>query len=244
MVTVTATPAMTGSPVAATKTEPTFKRGRHLALAIIGLAHAPLTRATGPVVLSTMGTWGAAASTVNRLIHLCFAAFVAWLAFAVFHTGAEVYVRPRRWRNLGLTFALWCVGIELYVAYAVWRRPAESLAIAKHATAFIDSGELQFGWLVLAVLIAAAAEEIVYRGLLLPALEGYVSPNWALVIQAALFELVHAYVYGYGNLTGLWFVAGYVLGYAFQRTRSLAVPTLLHAVHNIWLYSLVWYFNP
>jgi len=34
-----------------------------------------------------------------------------------------------------------------------------------------------------------------------------------------------------------------VLGYAFQRTRSLAAPTLLHAVHNILLYSLIWCFN-
>jgi membrane protease YdiL (CAAX protease family) len=93
------------------------------------------------------------------------------------------------------------------------------------------------------LIAAAAAEEIVYRALLLRALEGYISSSWALVIQAAVFELVHAYVYGYGSVTGLWFIGGLVLGYAFQRTRSLAVPTLLHAAHNFLFFTAVWYFN-
>jgi membrane protease YdiL (CAAX protease family) len=230
-------------PVAATKTEPTFQRGRHLAMAIVGLVHAPLTRVTGPFVLSMMGTWGAVASTINRLIHLCFAALVAWLAIAVLRTEPGVCVGPRRWRSLGGIFALWYVGLELYVLFAVWRWPVESLAVAREASAFIELGELRFGWLVLAVLVAAAAEEIVYRVLLLRALEGYMSSSWALVIQAALFELVHAYVYDYGSITGQRFMIAYMLGYAFARTRSLGVPTLLHAAHNMLLYVAVWYFN-
>lgn len=57
-----------------------------------------------------------------------------------------------------------------------------------------------------------------------------------------MFELVHAFVYGYG-LSGMWFVGGAILGWAFQNTRSLAVPTLLHATHNIAFFMLVWYFN-
>ncbi len=64
----------------------------------------------------------------------------------------------------------------------------------------------------------------------------------ALVVHAALFELVHAFVYGMG-FSGVPFVGGLVLGWAFQRTRSLAVPTLLHATHNIVFFTLVWYFN-
>jgi membrane protease YdiL (CAAX protease family) len=35
----------------------------------------------------------------------------------------------------------------------------------------------------------------------------------------------------------------YMLGYAFARTRSLGVPTLLHAAHNMLLYVAVWYSN-
>src|SRR5690606_26118809 len=103
-------------------------------------------------------------------------------------------------------------------------------------------GELQFGWALVFLLAYPIAEEIVYRALLLRALEGYMSQILALVLQAAVFELIHAYVYGYG-LTGAWFVIGYMLGYAFQCTRSLAVPTLLHTGHNLLYFAAVWYFN-
>ena len=107
---------------------------------------------------------------------------------------------------------------------------------------FSGLGELQIVWLVLCTLAFPVVEEIVYRGLLLRALEGYMGQNLANIIQALVFELVHAYVYGFG-LMGVWFVIGYFLGAAFQFTRSLAVPMLLHAAHNILFFALVWYFN-
>lgn len=109
-------------------------------------------------------------------------------------------------------------------------------------TTFTEFGEVRVAWLAASMLMQAAAEELVYRALLLRALEGYMTSNRALVVQAAVFELVHAFVYGYG-LSGIWFVGGVVLGYAFQRTRSLAVPTLLHAGHNILYFMAIWYFN-
>lgn len=101
---------------------------------------------------------------------------------------------------------------------------------------------LRSGWLAAAVLAAALAEEIAYRALLLPALEGLMSPRRALVLHAAVFELAHAFIYGQG-FSGVPFIGGIVLGYAFQRTRSLAVPTLLHAGHNLLFFTAVWYFN-
>ncbi|HLT36448.1 MAG TPA: CPBP family intramembrane glutamic endopeptidase, partial [Enhygromyxa sp.] len=78
--------------------------------------------------------------------------------------------------------------------------------------------------------------------LLLRALEGTMGAMRALVVQALAFELAHAMFYGYG-VSGIWFIGGLALGYAFQRTRSLAVPTLLHAAHNSLFFALVWYFN-
>lgn len=44
-----------------------------------------------------------------------------------------------------------------------------------------------------------------------------------------------------GFYGGTWFVGALILGYAFQRTRSLAVPVLMHAVHNILVATLVWH---
>lgn len=97
MTTTTTTPAV------ATRTDPTFRRGRHLALAVIGLSHGPLTGETAGVLLAATSspTWSAELSTANAAVALCFAAFVAWLAFAVFDTHAEVTILPRRWRDLG-----------------------------------------------------------------------------------------------------------------------------------------------
>lgn len=243
----TAKGAMTRTPGAvATETEPAFERGRHLAFAIIALAHAPLVGATAPVVLriTSSQAWSAELATLNVALQLCFVAFVAWLAFAVFDTRAGVTVWPKRWRDIGWPLAAWCVAQEVFVAASVWRWPAEHVrAYDRWLATFTELGELHYGWLAASMLAAAAAEEIVYRALLLRALEGYVSARWALVIQAAVFELVHAYVYGHGSVTGAWFIGGLVLGYAFQRSRSLAVPTLLHAAHNFLLFVLIWRFS-
>ena len=230
---------------AETKIEPTFARGRHLLLAVVGLAHAPLIMTVGRVVLPSMGAsaWSAEAVVVCDLVGLCYAAFVAWLAFAVFDTNAGVAVLPRRWLALGAVFAAWCVGVEVFTVVSIWRTPAEYDEAARSwLSTFAELGDVRFGWLVVAMLTAALAEEIVYRALLLRALEGYMTRARSLVVHAVVFELVHAFVYGYG-LTGVWFVAGLILGHAFQRTRSLGVPTLLHAGHNILFVVLVWYFN-
>jgi membrane protease YdiL (CAAX protease family) len=236
-----------GPVVVATKTEPRpFQRGRHLALGLVALAHAPLVAATPSAVVRVTNaqTWSAELATVNAAIPLCFVAFIAWLTFVVVDTNAAVTVWPKRWRDIGWRLAAWCVGIETYFAACIWSRPAEYLLTNQRWLAtFTDLGDLHFGWLAAAMLAAATAEEIVYRALLLRALEGYMNPTLALIIQAGVFELVHAYVYGYGSITGGWFVGGIVFGRAFQRTRSLAVPTLLHAVHNTLFFTAIWYFN-
>lgn len=159
---------------AATKTEPSFARGRHLLFAVAGLAHAPLIMGVGRVVLPSMGAraWSAEAVVVCDLIALCYAAFVAWIAFVVFDTNAGVAAWPRRWRALGAVFAVWCVGLEVFTAVSIWRAPGEVQEFARFwLSTFAESGDLRFGWLVAAMLAAAAAEEIVYRALLLRALE-------------------------------------------------------------------------
>lgn len=228
-----------------TKTEPTFQRGRHLAFALVGLAHAPLTSLSSFAVFPLVhaSAWTPQVATIDCLVHLCFAAFVAWLAFAVFDTHAGVTIMPARWTAIGASLAVWCVVQELGMALGVCRDPNAALvANPWWITSFTELGHLRFGWLFVAVLAAAAAEEIIYRSLLLRALEGFMSTTPALLLHALIFELVHAFFYGLG-VTGIWFVGGLVLGYAFQRTRSLAVPTLLHAGHNFLFFTLVWYLN-
>jgi membrane protease YdiL (CAAX protease family) len=196
----------------------------------------------GYAVYPLTGGWTPQALAIMDTASLAYAAFVAWLAFVVLDTDDSVSVLPRRWGELGLLFAAWCVGQEIVTATNVWLAPAEHLAAAEwRMQAYTPLGELHFGWLVVSMLALATAEEIVYRALLLRALEGYMTPARALIVHAMIFEIVHALMYG--GLTGVWFIGGVVLGYAFQRTRSLAVPTLLHAAHNILFFTMVWYAN-
>jgi membrane protease YdiL (CAAX protease family) len=76
--------------------------------------------------------------------------------------------------------------------------------------------------------------------LLLRALEGYMNRWFALILHAFVFEAVHLFVYDLPFQGGGWFVGALVFGYAFQRTRSLAVPVLMHAAHNILVITLAW----
>jgi membrane protease YdiL (CAAX protease family) len=59
-----------------------------------------------------------------------------------------------------------------------------------------------------------------------------------------VFELVHVFVYGIGFKGGVWFIMALIYGYAFQRTRSLAVPVILHAGTNFLHHSSIWLLAP
>jgi membrane protease YdiL (CAAX protease family) len=219
-------------------TDPAFNRRLHLTLAVVALGHGPIGVWTIDV-LPTLGVFvSPEASTIIRLVHLCFAAFVAWLAFAVFDTNAGITVLPKRWCD---------VGWRLLATFAI----AELVMVIRWATdpptpapTFIgDQGELLIGWMVASLLAGSAAEEIVYRTLLQRALEGYMHRLYALALQAMVFHFVHVYVYGYGHGGGFWYFAGLFYGWAFLRTRSLAVPTILHTAHNVLFFSMGWYFR-
>jgi membrane protease YdiL (CAAX protease family) len=230
----------------ATKTEPTFRRGRHLFFAMIGLAHGPIVAGTGVATLwlTNATTWSAELMALAAMMQLSFAALVAWLAFSVFDTHSGVTILPKRWRDLGAELATLFLVLEACSVWVVWRDPATHWDRSEGWFAIFsnDHGGLQLGWAVF-MLAYPIAEEIVYRALLLRALEGYMGQISALVVQGALFELVHVCVYGYGDFTGVWFIIGFMLGAVFQRTRSLAVPTFLHAAHNVVYFGAVWWFG-
>ena len=221
--------AETGGPAAipveaATTTEPAFRRSRRLLLAVVGLGHGPLVMTAGLAVVPIMGMGDSHAeiSMICELIALIYAVFVAWLVFAVLYPDEDVAVLPRRWLALGPWFAAYCVVQELLTIFNVWRSPSAQYSASQWwMTTFTEFGDLRLNWLVAVVFTAAFAEEIVYRALLLPALEGYMNSTRALVVHAVIFELVHAFVYGMG-FSGVPFIGGLVLGWAFQRTRSLA----------------------
>ncbi len=187
--------------------------------------------------------WTAQLDVLDRLIPLGFVAILAWLAFGVFDTGAGVGWRPRRWADVGLLAALAFVVQEASMVWAFAHESASTIErFAADWTSYYTGpeGELLVGWVLVSGLAVATAEELVYRALLLRGLEGYLGRWPALLVHALVFEAVHVFVYGYGFHGGNWFVAALIYGYAFQRTRALAVPVLMHASAWLLFYVTIW----
>lgn len=85
------------------------------------------------------------------------------------------------------------------------------------------------GWLFLfyVCLIGPIFEEVLFRGVILRALNRY-NRYFAIIASALIFGLFHLYLEQGAHA----FVLGLVLAYASLKTDSLMVPILLHIFHN------------
>jgi membrane protease YdiL (CAAX protease family) len=82
------------------------------------------------------------------------------------------------------------------------------------------------------VVVAPVIEELICRGLILRGLLGTYRPAQALVISSLLFALMHLNPWQVATA----FVGGMLLGWAYIRTRSLALCIAGHALHNAIVY--------
>lgn len=92
-------------------------------------------------------------------------------------------------------------------------------------------------YILVAVIMAPILEELIFRAMMVPRLSTSVGNVGAVVISAAVFGIVHGHI--------VWssyaFLLGILLGFAFVRTRSLAVSIAMHMGFN--LVSLLSYIN-
>ncbi len=81
---------------------------------------------------------------------------------------------------------------------------------------------------VMAVVLAPICEEIFFRGYLYPVLRNRFDAQPAMLINAALFAVVHR------NLVSFLPIAlvGYALCYITEKTENIAGPILCHAAYN------------
>ncbi|MCB9852427.1 MAG: CPBP family intramembrane metalloprotease [Phycisphaerales bacterium] len=87
-----------------------------------------------------------------------------------------------------------------------------------------------------AVVIAPIVEELLFRGILLPALAKWLkSPVTGLLLSSAFFGLIH---YSVPKTVPALFVFGVILGVTYLKRNSLVAPICVHALFN--LKTVIW----
>jgi uncharacterized protein len=114
--------------------------------------------------------------------------------------------------------------------FEIWAREKEDLAteVTKFLTQFDSPAQFLVGLIVIAVF-AGVGEELVFRGLLQPALHRLTKNiHVAIWISAILFSALHMQFFGFVPRVLL----GALFGYLYYWSGNLAVPMFAHFVNN------------
>ncbi|WP_376793372.1 lysostaphin resistance A-like protein [Thermoflexus sp.] len=102
-------------------------------------------------------------------------------------------------------------------------------------------GRDPLGWAamgMLTVLVGPPTEELLFRGLLYPALAARVGPMFSIYLVSLIFALFHLFTYGGTADQWFWIAQSFLVGLALTglraRTRSLWPPILMHMTLNLY----------
>lgn len=131
------------------------------------------------------------------------------------------------------------VGLAAVGQAALRLVPGAGIGDVSGAVARAGLDPVVFLWLAaVAVLLVGPAEELLFRGAVQGTLRRAFGPRAAIGGASVLFTAVHVPVLG-GTppaavlaVLGVVFLGSVVLGYAFERTGSLVVPTLIHSLYD------------
>ena len=103
--------------------------------------------------------------------------------------------------------------------------------LASQAPRTAASGMLDPGTTALVahvMILAPVAEEVAFRGIIYRHLRQFMAPLTGMIASALVFALMH------GNLSqSIWaMVLGVVAAFAYEQTRSLVTPILIHTLFN------------
>ena len=82
--------------------------------------------------------------------------------------------------------------------------------------------------IVMAVVVAPVAEELIFRGYLYPVAKRYAGPFVATMVTSLLFAVLH----GHAASVPALFTLAVCLSLAYEKTGTLLVPMVMHAVFN------------
>jgi len=120
---------------------------------------------------------------------------------------------------------------SLFYALITYNAVASSNSLMQASIKFYDAFGIPI--MVLALLIAAPiSEEILYRGIVMNILKKSFSARSAVLISSILFGVMHLSAGGFHLAVGA-VAMGFVLAVIYEKTGSLCVAVLAHAIANL-----------
>ncbi len=140
--------------------------------------------------------------------------------------------RRPTWLSVKPVFGAYFVALPLLVVLSMKFKADQAQTIV--ADLISGDGTFRAAVFFMAVVVTPFFEELVFRGLLQGGLRRYLPPTGAVVVSSLLFALVHPAAV----LVPILLLA-LLLGWAFERTKSLWVPIGVHFLHNGVAFALV-----
>lgn len=168
---------------------------------------------------------------------LTYASVVIFLVGIIVYRGQSL-VRVSGWDALSFGGALWRALLCLAAAYPLLMLVQAMVfgfsggnVTAQDVVEFLQnapSSRDRTAVLVMAVAIAPLAEETIFRGYLYPAGKKYFGPFLSAMVTAGVFAALHGHLASVPAL----FALALCLTLSYEKTGSLLVPIIMHAVFN------------
>ncbi len=141
-------------------------------------------------------------------------------------------------KQLGINFSR----LHVYLPFALLIGAITALIeyrILAPASLIENTGILNVVLIVIVMLVfVGVVEELIFRSILQTRLEEVLGLKYGLLLSAVIFGIMHV---GYGTITEILLagIFGIIVGYIFQRTRSLPFIVAIHGTANVLLFGIL-----
>lgn len=149
-------------------------------------------------------------------------------------------IRDLAWVGVGYVLALGGAFLGLGVV-VITGAPAAQNQLGEVA---VDHPELLLFLVPFSFLLIGPGEELLFRGIVQGTLREAYGPAAGVTLASAIFAAVHYLALSGGagarlTTVGVLFLPSLVFGAAYERTRNLVVPALIHGAYNATLFLMV-----
>lgn len=190
-------------------------------------------------VIMSLGIFDAVSSNVYYMIFtgviLLIGISASWVLWGS-ERGSEIRHFRFRWSYLSaLLLSLFLFFLWAKVSSTIFPRSQNSQVAMEVASELAGFAYINVRFL-LTCLVGPISEELVFRGLVMTALERYKKFYLDVLVSSCLFSLIHVLQHGWVTTDFvLYFGMGIILGTLFRYTRSIYWPIAAHIIWNSFL---------